>query len=206
MIRCCAFAILLVCSALHAQDEADPVFVFGTTVVIPSGLKGTIYYIHEGESQRELEKEKPRGTIYTTSLNIPPQNYTAGFPGMSKRLEWFAIDYTGRFWIEKPGEYRFELTSDDGSKLLVDDKLVINNDGLHPPVTLHGKVTLAGGIHTIRLAYFQGPKFTLALVLKIAGPGQDYRVFSTEEFKPPPDPSTWAFPDSKSDAAAPAQH
>ncbi len=184
-------------------SEQDPVYVFGTTVVIPSGLQGVVYFIsHAAKNLEELGvKDKPRGTIYASSLNIPPQDYKLGFPGIANRLEWFAIDYTGRFWIGKPGEYRWELTSDDGAMLYVDGKLVIDNGGLHVPVTLHGVTQLSGGIHSIRVPYFQGLKYRVALVLKIAGQGQDYRVFSTEEFKPPADPSTWAFPE----AAAPVK-
>jgi len=191
---------LLSVGGVRAQDQ-DPVYVFGTTVVIPSGLQGVIYYIsHSAKNLADLEKDKPRGTIYTSSLNIPPQDYKAGFPGITKRFEWFAIDYAGKFWIAKPGEYGWELTSDDGSMLYVDGKLVIDNSGLHPPVTLHGKTELAQGLHTIRVPYFQGLKYRVALVLRIAGPGQDYRVFSTEEFRPPSDSSTSVFPTVPADA------
>jgi hypothetical protein len=194
-----SFALTLgvLCLPGVAQDqEQEPIYAFGTTVVIPSGLKGVIYFIHAARKLADLEKEKPRGTIYTSSLNVPAQDYQLGFPGISKRLEWFAIDYRGRFWIGKPGEYRWELTSDDGSMLFVDDKLVIDNGGVHAPVTLTGTTELSGGIHSIRVPYFQGPKFHVALVLKIAGPAQAFRVFSTDEFKPPSDPTTWAFPDA----------
>jgi len=194
-LAACLSLLAVAACAQDQQTEPEQVYVFGTTVVIPSGLKGVIYYIHSAKKLAELEKEKPRGTIYTSSLNIPPQDYKLGFPGITNRLEWFAIDYTGKFWIGTPGEYRFELTSDDGSMLYIDDKLVIDNGGLHPPVTLTGAVQLAGGIHSIRVAYFQGLKYHVALVLKIAGPGQKFRVFSTDEFKPPADPETWAFPD-----------
>lgn len=189
-------AFCLALGAAVAQD-AEPVYVFGTTVVIPSGLKGTIYFIsHSAKKLTELEKEKPRGTIYTSSLNVPPQDYQVGFPGIPKRLEWFAIDYRGRFWIEQPGEYRFELTSDDGSMLFIDDRQVIDNGGLHLPVPVTGKVQLSAGIHTIRVPYFQGPKFAVALVLKVAGPGQPFRIFSTDEFKPPPNSEIRAYPET----------
>jgi hypothetical protein len=191
-----AIVAALTAAGFAQQAEQDPVYVFGTTVVIPSGLKGVIYYISHSETKfLDLEKEKPRGSIYTSSLNIPPQDYKAGFPGIGKRFEWFAIDYTGKFWISKPGEYRWELTADDGAMLFIDDKLVIDNSGIHPPVTLHGSTVLSGGIHSLRVPYFQGIRYQVALVLKIAPPGQDFRVFSTEEFKPPADPETWAFPD-----------
>ena len=164
-------------------------------MVIPSGLRGLIYNLHHNASRLpDFKKLKPAGSIYTTTLNVPPQDFKNGFPGITKRFEWFALDYAGRFWIDKPGDYRFELTSDDGSKLYIDGALVLDNDGQHPPRNVDGTVTLTGGIHHIRVSYFQGPRFQVALVLKIAGAGEELRVFSTDEFKPPPNPETWKFP------------
>lgn len=207
---------MLLSGALAAQEAPqaspqttpqgeEPVYVFGTTVVIPSGLQGIIYYIRSEKALTALKKQKPRGTIYTSSLNIPTQDYKLGFPGITNRLEWFAIEYTGKFWIDKPGEYRWELTSDDGSMLYIDGEPVIDNGGQHPPLTVAGITHLAGGIHDIRVPYFQGLKYQVALVLKVAGPGQNLRVFSTEEFKPPADPETWAFPDKPAGAKADAK-
>jgi fibro-slime domain-containing protein len=140
---------------------------------------------------------KPVGAIYTSSLDIPPQDFKQGFPGVTKRFEWFAIDYTGRFWIDNPGKYSFSLLSDDGSWLYIDDQLVIDNGGLHVPEEKTGSVDLSGGVHRIRVAYFQGPKWQVALVLKVAGPGEQLRVFSTEEFRPPPNPELWRYPEVK---------
>ena len=40
----------------------------------------------------KFEKMKPVGTIYTSSLNLPPQDFRQGFPGVTSRFEWFAID------------------------------------------------------------------------------------------------------------------
>ena len=176
----------------------EPIPTFGTTVVIPSGLRGVIYHIRKNTFQLPVnfQKRKPAGVIYTESLNVPPQNFRQGFPGVTKRFEWFAIDYTGRFWVQKPGLYRFALTSDDGARLYIDGELVINNDGTHPPRTGEGEAMLSGGIHSLRVPYFQGPRFQVALILEIAGPDEELRVFSTEEFKPPPNPATWTFPDT----------
>lgn len=185
-------ALFGVCS-IAAQDE--PTVVFGTTVVIPSGLRGLVYHIHHGSlNLPDFAKMKPAGPpIYTSALNLPPQDFKQGFPGVTKRTEWFAIDYTGRFWISKPGAYTFSLLSDDGSKLSIDDRVVIDNDGTHAPLEKTGMAELAGGLHTIRVSYFQGPKWQVALVLKVAAPGEEARVFSTDEFKPPPDPGEWRF-------------
>jgi hypothetical protein len=53
---------------------------------------------------------------------------------------------------------------------------------------------LGGGIHRIRVSYFQGPRYMVALVLKVAGPDdEELRVFSTDEFRPPPHPEEWQY-------------
>ena len=191
-----AVALLVLLAQGALAQESVP--TFGTTVVVNSGLKGVVYHIRRNsEHLPKFEKLKPEGTIYTSSLNVPPRDFKSGFPGVTKRTEWFAIDYTGRFWIEKPALYRFSLTSDDGSRLYIDGQLVVDNDGLHVPQVRTASLELAGGVHDIRVSYFQGPGYTVALILMIAGPGEDYRVFNTEEFKPPPNPENWIFPEKK---------
>ena len=192
------FACGVLFASLSLAAAQEPVPTFGTTVVIPSGLRGSIYHLHRNTTQLgDLEKMKPVGTIYASSLNIPPQDFKQGFPGVTKRFEWFAIDYTGRFWIDNPGKYSFSLLSDDGSWLYIDGELVIDNGGLHPPEEKTGSVELGGGIHRIRVSYFQGTKWQVALVLKVAGPGEQLRVFSTDEFRPPPNPELWRYPEGK---------
>ena len=190
-MRLCAI-FLLAAVSLVAEDE--PAADFGTTVVIPSGLKGDIYHLpNNTQSIHEIGRLKPQGSIYTPSLNVPPQDFQLGFPGVTKRYEWFAIDYSGKFWIERPGLYRFRLISDDGAMLYIDGQLVADNDGIHSTEVRLGSIRLAGGMHTIRVPYFQGPATTVALMLEIAGPGEQPRIFSTEEFKPPSNPEDWRF-------------
>jgi hypothetical protein len=129
----------------------EPVAVFGTTVVIPSGLRGEIYYLRQTtETLADLAHLRPQGTIYTTSLNVPPQ--------------------------------------DDGAMLYIDGQLIADNDGVHSTSVRLGSIRLAGGTHTIRVPYFQGPGKTVALMLEIAGPGAQPRIFDTDEFKPPTNP------------------
>jgi hypothetical protein len=170
--------------ALLAQEPVT----FGITVVIPSALQGRIYNLrHNTKKLPDFRKMKPVGTIYTTSLNIPPQDFRDGFPGVTKRFEWFAIDYQGRFWIDKPGDYGFALTADDGANLYIDGELIVDNDGQHVARERVGAATLSRGVHEIRVSYFQGPRFHVALVLKMARPGEELRIFNTDEMKPPPD-------------------
>jgi hypothetical protein len=184
------------------QSEAT----FGVTVVDSAGLQGQVYLLREGtEKLPDFTSMKPVGTIYTASLNIPPQRWLRAFPGVTNRFEWFAIDYHGNFWLPASGIYRFALQSDDGSRLWIDDQLVIDSDGIHPAVTRFGSLLLSPGVHHIRVAYFQGPRDMLALVLMFAGPGEKLRLFSTSELKPPSNPDDWPDkPRPDSQPAAPA--
>jgi hypothetical protein len=161
--------------------------VFGTAIANPDALKGLVYELAPNTGQLPVfESMRPIATIYTTTLNVPPHDFTQGFPGVPNRIEWFAIDYTGNFWIAKRGKYKFDLTSDDGAKLYIDGSLVIDNDYGHPPQSKRGSIKLLVGLHRIRVSYFQGPRFHVALVLQMEGAGQKWHLFNTEELKPPP--------------------
>lgn len=163
----------------------EPETTFGVTVVDSSGLKGDIYLLEPYKSPN-FKKMKPVGSIYALALNIPPRDFREGFPGITDRYEWFAIDYNGTFWIQNDGSYSFRLSSDDGSKLLIDGKTVVDNNGLHPMATKTGSVSLKPGPHNIRLQYFQGPQYHLGLVLQIARPGDaGFHLFNMRDFLPP---------------------
>ncbi len=61
-------------------------------------------------------------------------------------------------WIKVPGTgvYTFKLISDDGSQLLINNKLVINHDGPHGPEPREGQVALQKGLHKLHVKYFEG--------------------------------------------------
>jgi outer membrane protein OmpA-like peptidoglycan-associated protein len=140
---------------------------FGTAGEVPFALQGKVYFIPE-ESERlpDFARLRPQGTISTTMLNIQPQSFTVGFPGVTNRFEWFAIDYQGRINLPQAGTYLFRLTSDDGSRLFIDGREVIDNDGIHGVDWQQAEVTLSAGIHEVRVQYFQGPREDVALVLE----------------------------------------
>jgi hypothetical protein len=89
-------AVAPTCHGQGADAAAEP--VFGTTVVVPSGLRGEIYFLKAGTDHLpNFDKMEPVGVQ------------------------------------------------------------LIDNDELHLPVSRVCAVKLAGGIHKIRVAYFQGP-------------------------------------------------
>jgi len=86
-------------------------------------------------------------------VNVPDTNWSAGFPGLRDRFEWFGIEYKGNFRVLHPGRYRFRLDSDDGSKLWIDDSLLIDNDGMHAEYNVRAEKYFAdsGSMHSIKL-------------------------------------------------------
>jgi len=71
-----------------------------------------------------------------------------------KNKDHFAVQFSSAIQIDDPGEYSFSVCSDDGSKLFIDDKMVVDNDGSHSRIIKTGKVSLIKGTHKIRLDYF----------------------------------------------------
>ena len=53
-------------------------------------------------------------------------------------------------------EYLICLTSDDGSKLFIEDSLIISNDGLHGSVEECSVYNTPAGVKHIEVEYFQG--------------------------------------------------
>ena len=188
----CAALSLLLAAAPSLHSEEKPAYTFGTTVVNSSGLQGRVFHLDpDTRKLPNLSRRAPVGSVYTTTLNIWPQDFAEGFPGLTDRYEWFAIAYTARIWIETPGTYRFSLMADDGARLKLNGKLVVDNDGVHQAQALSASATLSRGVHELELDYFQGPRFAVALVLAVAPPAGAWRIFDMEDFKPPKDPEQW---------------
>ncbi|MDA0839095.1 MAG: PA14 domain-containing protein [Planctomycetota bacterium] len=55
----------------------------------------------------------------------------------------------------RAGQYQFFLNSDDGSRLWINDKLVVDHDGLHGSTEKDGEIELWGGDYNIRIEFFE---------------------------------------------------
>lgn len=68
----------------------------------------------------------------------------------------FFLDYTAYLNIMNAGNYRFYTNSDDGSRLYIDDVLIINSDFDQGTTLRNGVVsTLSVGLHKIRVQYYE---------------------------------------------------
>ena len=76
------------------------------------------------------------------------------FPG-TKLQSHFAIRWMGRIKIPADGKYTFALESDDGSRLFIDGKLVVENGGLHEMQEISDRVELKAGYHDLKIDYYE---------------------------------------------------
>lgn len=115
----------------------------------------------------------PRGVSYATYLlpdnavrlpdfsRLPPATsgvvHEISLTGVTlPRGSNVAVIYEGSLEIETAGTYAFALASDDGSKLYIDGKTVVDNDGDHGVITARGSIPLQPGSHPIRVEWFNG--------------------------------------------------
>ena len=165
-----------------------PIGSFGTVVPLAGALCGDVYALPEGTSQLpNFWSLSSLGSLYTETLDVPHQQFwnTGGVPGVTRRTDWFGVDNFGTIWIKVPGEYGFDLISDDGAKLYIDDDLVVNADHIQNAMESSGKVKLDVGRHTIHVPYFQGPPNAVALQLMVKPPGGELELFDLRDFAPP---------------------
>ena len=67
----------------------------------------------------------------------------------------FSVRWTGYITVDRAGTYEFATTSDDGTRLTINDQRVVSNEGSHSPVTQSGTIQLPAGSHRFVLDYVQ---------------------------------------------------
>lgn len=75
-------------------------------------------------------------------------------PGLGKTRENVGHVLEGFLRVPENGLYTLSLESDDGSRLLLDGRPTIDNDGLHGMKAATAQVALEAGYHTLRIEHF----------------------------------------------------
>ena len=102
--------------------------------------------------------------------------------GLDRSIEeYVARRFTGFVTVLADDVYVFALESDDGSRLLIDGALVIDNDGLHGPQEKRGTIALATGPHAITVDWFNKTGGA-ELALRFAPVGQELKTVPSAVF------------------------
>ena len=147
----------------------NPLEITGNTILKAQAfIKGShvsnqskaIYNFFNAE-KNGIEWSLYRG-MYTKVPNFTPLKSVAtgkilqfGLKKIPAPRENFALQLKSFLQIDKPAKYTFYITSNDGSKLYIDNQLLIDNDGEHGTKEMSNTIYLEKGRHPIRADYFQ---------------------------------------------------
>lgn len=83
-------------------------------------------------------------------------DWQGGAPPALSQNDHFSVRFTGTVEAFGDTPTKFFLSSDDGSRLYIDDQPVIDNWGVHVTATRDGELVLTSGKHKLRVEYFDG--------------------------------------------------
>ncbi len=151
--------VLPLVSTLPTQLEAEA----GGASLSPPGIHVDFYQPSIGNVDiNNLNKLTPKesGIADHIGMDVPQR----------KASDAFALKFSGYIRVDQPGRYTFYVTSDDGSRVYLNDSLLINNDRLQGPTEQVGEIDLAAGSHKLVVTYFDNGGGD-ALRFQWSGPG-----------------------------------
>src|SRR5882672_2950062 len=138
------FATLLLTGPLSAQDKDFEPGLVAEYFAMAGGLGGF---------PKLDAAQKP--TLVRIDKAVDFADVTGDFYG-ARMIDNFYARWTGVLRVEKPGKIAFYTESDDGSRLLIDGKMVVDNGGVHSMSEKGGPADLTAGDHEVKIEFFQG--------------------------------------------------
>lgn len=120
-------------------------------VIATTYLSGLIYK-HSTGAWESLDDSAMVATWASPEFTGAVSNFT-----LQPRTQddYFNFQFTGYLNIETEGTYYFNITSDDGSRLILDGTIIADNNGLHGTRTVASEgIYLTAGPHAIEVQYF----------------------------------------------------
>ena len=111
---------------------------------LQNGLRAQVFELKPG-SVNDLEGRSPVSTGITDKV---------GLKALTRR-ENVGLRVDGYIRIPEDARYQFYLSSDDGSRLWIDDQVIIDHDGMHGNDEKEGAAALRKGLHKIRVDFIQ---------------------------------------------------
>ena len=165
---------------LNDKESRDIAGYFFRGTQLPPNLNFA-YYEGSWSTIPDFSKLKPKAT-----------GQVAGFQlGIAARRDQFGLRFTGFLQVPRKGRYTFFLGSDDGSRLQIDGKTVIEFNGIQAYKEKNSALELDAGPHAVLVDYFE-QNGQEALKVDFQGPGISRRTLATHttpQAKPKPIPA-----------------
>lgn len=111
-------------------------------------------------------------------------DWDMGPPFRGGRTDDFSVRWTGFLRVPKTGTYQFFTHSDDGVRVKIDEKAVIENWTVHRMAVDQGSMTLSEGLHPITIEYFENKRRAVLKFLWKSETDDKPRVISSAYLTP----------------------
>jgi hypothetical protein len=137
--------------------------VAGTAVAVPV----------LAQAQEDLPPQEPGVTMRVFDIQVPlseictiKEGQTPNVDRLMPTIDWsspedfgledhFVTHVIANLHVDDTGTYDFRLISDDGSRLFLNEELVIDHDGLHAAEPKDGSIQLDAGVHALFIDHFE---------------------------------------------------
>jgi hypothetical protein len=116
---------------------------------------GLLVRLHEIDRDVQYLPELAPNQLPNVVKIIPTLELRTDRNGFAPFKDHILTEVTGYLAVAQAGGYTFRLMSDDGAKLWIDDRLVVDHDGLHGPDPKDGEIALTAGEHPLRVWHFE---------------------------------------------------
>ncbi|MBI4964708.1 MAG: hypothetical protein HY913_15620 [Desulfomonile tiedjei] len=151
---------------------------------IPGG-KGTfsvnVYKLPENiQALPDYTAFRPKQAVTADRINLDAATGDNEPANLPENTEGLGMRFMGMFLVSGEGIFKWRLDSKDGARMHIDDKTLIENDGVHAPSSKTAFTHLAEGVHTIIVDSFnsKGPPVLKLFVTQPLGKEQVFSIGS----------------------------
>ncbi len=123
-------------------------------VKLEETIPGAVTVIYK--QQKGVKELDDMQTSNAKNAGIMPNFDNISGADFANNRDNFGLVSEGYLLIEKENSYNFRIWSDDGSRVSLNGKVILDNDGNHGTDYKEASVTLTEGLHPFKIEYFQG--------------------------------------------------
>jgi len=160
------FFIILIIRIIKPEIEKPPRLTYFKVSLMVLFFTSSSLFLHNLYGISDLAKAKGEQGLFGRYYDNKDWKGEPDFTRVDKRIDFiwnidtgrpfagaFSVQWEGYVLIAESGNYTFTTNSDDGSLLYIDDKLIVNNGGIHGSRMKSGSIYLKRGYHKIKLKF-----------------------------------------------------
>jgi len=168
----------------RAETPAAPVKrpVTGPVAAVAPGGKGSffvnVYKLPDSiKALPDYSALRPTESLTADRVNLDPSRGQSEPAGLPENTDGLGLRFMGVFEVAGEGIFKWSVQAKDGVRLNIDDKTLIENDGIHDAAVKTGYIHLGQGTHCIVLDNFNSKSAPFLRLLVTPPVGQE-QIFS----------------------------